>query len=137
MLLSVLLFEVRADLRGLVDSELSVLVLLPYCLVVILAAVLGAYLSRWYDESRGLFEIVAVPLVVGLVSVFLAGQAFALASILSEGTERAGLSDVLAGGLYSAAVFVLISWPAMLVALMLASVVVFRSAKHSERVNAA
>ena len=83
-------------------------------LIVGVAAVLGAVFVGWYFEETGLFELVATPIIVIASAALLAGQLHGHLTHLLLGDEYAPFSENTVGGLYSALLFLYMTWPIVL-----------------------
>ena len=133
MLLSILAFEYRANLRTMFGEQDVSLLLAPYGCAVLTAAAFGAYLSRWYDDASGIFEVLSVPVVVGALSVFVAGQVFSFMSRNYESGPHMSFLETVAAGVYSSAAFVFVTWPVLTFAFVASSILV-RYVSHKSEV---
>ena len=114
MLVAVLFFEYFVS-----SFELGVLIV-PYFVVIVCAALFASLLSDWYKSSQRYFGLVAVPVCVGILSPLVAGQMFALAMFMSMPETGFSISSFFTG-IYASVVFILYTSPVLVLGLCLAS----------------
>lgn len=129
--MAVMLFELRSGL-----SEFT-LRFVPYMTAVAGAGIFGSSFTSWYQYRTGVFEILAVPFIVGSLSIITAGQAFAFVAALISGSRSVEVLSTVAGGLYASFLFVWVVWPFILLALLSASLAVFAVLRRASGAHAA
>lgn len=109
------------ELTGPAVTGLAVLVLVPYASVIVVAAIFGAMFSGWYFPETGVFELVAVPLIVVIGATLVAGQLYSLATVVISENGTWVLKELFGFGLLASFTFIAASWLVLAPAAAIAS----------------
>jgi len=131
-LISIVALELRLDSQ-LTDNPLA---LVPYVSVVALAAILGARFSSWYFPQTGVFEIVAVPVIVMLGAALVSGISYSIASLIALPSNVSSVSELFGSALFMTLIYLAAGWPVLLLGSLAISVAMSAKYRHASQFDA-
>ncbi len=105
--------------------------LIPYLTVVISAGFLGAKLSGWYLSETGVFELVAVPVLVLPGASLVAGLMFSIAGHFVSHNQDWVLKDIAGGTLLAAFFYIRASWTLLVPVAAVVSFLIWRRYRNA------
>ena len=124
-LLGVLVFEYRMG----AISTFGIEVMVPYMTFVLVMTLLAIRFSHWYLPATGIFEAVALPLLLPTAAAAVSGFAYSLVIIFlndAPSGKSTSLSEIFGFGIYAGMVFLYASGLALFPAAALASALLRR-----------
>ncbi len=122
MIASVIIFHLRIT-AGIPNwtEWVDLVILLPYLVLVLITAICGALFANWYAVESGLFEMLVVPLMIGVLSIYSTALLISVASLIIAPNPSNEFAVAVWGAMMISTSFIYVAWPALLSGLLIAS----------------